>query len=251
MANDAGWPSEPTGTHQAQRGTVVEIITSCAPASGAYLEDWKSAAAGPYSIALADVLETLVEGWLLGDLESMATEIKPKDIGAVGYPMAMAVLAGSELLGALVSDITKSKRIGNYWTRYMAKVDRKYGDLGEIATDLFRNGIAHSYLSRPGVAIVRGDRRWHLRRSRLGVTLECVQLYEDFCRSYTEHAKPFILEHARKAQGRLDRLIEHDHLKARLVANLSSERWPVADAETDLTFAALIQATPIHLRGPS
>jgi hypothetical protein len=50
------------------------------------------------------ILEVLIEGYLLGDLESMATEITPKEVGAVGYPMAMAGLAGSELLGALTSD---------------------------------------------------------------------------------------------------------------------------------------------------
>ena len=47
---------------------------------------------------VASVLENLVEGYLFGDLESMATEIEPKEIGACGYPIVMAVLSGSELL---------------------------------------------------------------------------------------------------------------------------------------------------------
>jgi hypothetical protein len=107
-------------------------------------------------------MEILIEGYLFGDLESMATEIKPKPIGAVGYPIVMAVLAGSELLGALTSDGSAGNQIQHYLHTYMAKVNEKYGDVGEIADDLFRNGIAHSYLSRPGVLVVRGESEWHL-----------------------------------------------------------------------------------------
>jgi hypothetical protein len=33
---------------------------------------------GSPTIPVANVLESVIEGWLLGDLESMATEIKPK-----------------------------------------------------------------------------------------------------------------------------------------------------------------------------
>ena len=80
----------------------------------------------------------LVEGFLLGDLESMATEIKPRRSAQSATPWRWSVLAGSELLGALASD--KANRIEHYWTTYMAEVDRKYGDLGEIATELFRMG---------------------------------------------------------------------------------------------------------------
>lgn len=82
------------------------------------------------TIPIESALGQLIEGYLLGDLESMANEVTLKEIGAVGYPMVMAVLSGSELLTALATDEKKDNRIETYWTRYMAKVDVRYGDLG-------------------------------------------------------------------------------------------------------------------------
>jgi hypothetical protein len=128
MANSEAWLPEPAETNQTQAGTAIAITRSPA-ASGTCPDDFATAVAGPYTISLTDVLGTLVEGYLLGDLKSMATEIKPKEIGAVGYPMTMAVLTGSELLATLASDVAKANRIEHYWTTYMTKVDRKYGTL--------------------------------------------------------------------------------------------------------------------------
>jgi hypothetical protein len=67
-------------------------------------------------LPLAEFLETIVEGYIFGDLESMAAEeFNVKEVGALGYPMVMAVLAGSELLGNLDSD---AKAQGGYIERY-------------------------------------------------------------------------------------------------------------------------------------
>ena len=222
------------------------------PASGARPVGFVAPAAGPRTIALTNALEVVIEGYLLGDLESMATEIKPKEIGAVGYPMAMAVLAGSELLGALTSDVAKTNRIEHYWTTYMARVNEKYGDLAAIAAELFRNGIAHSYLSRPGVAVVRGGVEWHLQRHpSLGVVLDCVKLYRDFRRSYEDYAKRYILDNVTEAQGRLDKLTQHDHVKARRVEQLPPERWPPTGTATPPRLVGLTFATSAHLGSPS
>ena len=82
------------------------------------------------------------------------------------------------------------------------------------------------------------------------MTLECVQLYEDFRRSYADYAKRVIIDTAKEAQRRLDKLIQHDHVKARLVEDLPPDRWPATDMTTHPTFAGVIYATPIHLRDP-
>lgn len=120
---------------------------------------------GRPTIPVSSVLTNLVEGYLLGDLESMATEVQSKEMGACGYPMVMAVLSGSELLGAMTSDAAQADRIEAYWKTYMAKVDPLYGYLGKIASQLARNGIAHTYLSHLGVLVVRGHSRRHLTLS--------------------------------------------------------------------------------------
>jgi hypothetical protein len=178
----------------------------------------------------------------------MATEIKPKEAGAVGYPMTMALLAGSELLGALTSDVPDRRRIEHYWGNYLKLVNEKYGDLGAIAKELFRNGIAHSYLSRPGVLVIRGRPELHLQLSSQGLIVDCITLYEDFRQSYEIHARSAILEHRAAAQRRLNKLTEHDHLKIGLLERLPAERWSVSDAVVPSTFVGIDHATPLLLR---
>src|SRR6266851_4683170 len=91
----------------------VDALVITAPAASGMAA--RAGASGPIGVGLMEtdqgptidvenMLEHGIEGYLLGDLESMATEIQPKEIGACGYPMMMAVLSGSELLGALTSD---------------------------------------------------------------------------------------------------------------------------------------------------
>ena len=87
------------------------------------------------TVSVSNVLDRVVEGYLLGDLESMATEIRDKEVGAVGYPIVMAVLAGCELLGAMTNE-KKHNLITSYWKAFMGEVDERYAYLGEIATDL-------------------------------------------------------------------------------------------------------------------
>ena len=111
------------------------------------------------------VLENVVECYLFGDLDdSMKTEITLKQCGSVAYPMVMAVLSGSEMLGALSSDAKKTNRIATYWREYMARIKWRYSELAEIAAQACRHGIAHNYLSWPGVGVVRDQPHRHLRR---------------------------------------------------------------------------------------
>jgi hypothetical protein len=230
------------------------ISTFSAPASGVAPIVGASAAVavglatkpdGSPTIPITNVLDVIIEGYLLGDLESMATEIEPKEIGAVGYPMFMAVLSGSELLGALAGG--SGDRIENYWTSFMARVDPRYGYLGEIASRLARNGIAHSFLSHYGVLVLRGRPGRHLSLWGGEIVFDCIKLYEDFRYSYERHARAAILDDPAVAQRRVDALLEHDLVCARtLIGRLPPELFPeTLDSETP---TGLQLATPVHAR---
>lgn len=221
----------------------VTFVTGASAAVAVGLTETK----GGLTIPVGSMLALGIEGYLLGDLESMGTEIQPKEIGACGYPMMMAVLAGSELLAALTSDAAETNRIETYWTTFMAKVDPRYGYLGRIAKELARNGIAHSYLTRLGVQVVRGNPTRHLTRSTSGeLIFDCIELTDHFRESY-EQAHGYILDNVEAAQRRLDALFAHDGAKVRsMLAALPAEEFPMTPVMTGTHLA-----TPVHVRGDS
>jgi hypothetical protein len=244
----------------------VAVPVAAAPASGAALV---TGANGPAAIGVASapnvhltisierVLKIVIEGYLLGDLESMATEIEIKEFGAVGYPMVMTVLSGSELLGVLTSGVKQANGIATYFRTYMAQIDQRYGDVAEIAANACRHGIAHNYLSWPGVGVVRGASYRHLGLEGDEVIFDCLKLSEDFRRSYQDHARADILADLKAAQSRFDALTQHDRKKAqRLIAKLPSQRFPkrliVSGLTTPTTSPTVVQsiqlATPAHVR---
>ncbi len=201
---------------------------------------------GKLTIPVSSVLTNLIEGYLFGDLESMATEIQPKKMGACGYPMVMAVLSGSELLGAMTGGVAQNDRIETYWKTYMAKVNPLYGHLGKIASQLARNGIAHSYLTHLGVLVVRGDSRRHLTLSESEeVIFDCLELYKQFRVSYEARARPYILGHVGDVQRHLDDLVRDDRIKAQSLIG----RLPF-DAFRQTQPSGNELATPLHARPP-
>jgi hypothetical protein len=245
------------------RGTTAADLLSVLPGQAGSAGASSAAAVGltvpdgrAPTIMVTNMLQRVIEEYLLGDLQSMATEIKPKEVGAVGYPMVMNVLSGSELLGGLTSDVKQAKRIETYWAGYMSKIDVRYGDLGEIASELARNGIAHSYLTHLGVMVARGDSPRHLTLWNGEVIFDCLELYADFRQSYEEHSRPYILDHLADAQCRLDALIQYDQVKASsLIQKLPPERFqdPLAPVSAPATTASDVStggsfATPLHPR---
>lgn len=201
---------------------------------------------GKLTIPVASVLGNLVEGYLFGDLESIATEVQTKEVGACGYPMVMAVLSGSELLGAMTSDGSPDNRIEQYWQDYLAKVDPLYGYLGKIASQLARNGIAHTYLTHLGVLVLRGEPRRHLTLSESEeVIFDCLELDKHFRQSYEAYARPYILDHLEDAQRRIDELVQYDGIKARSLI----DQLPFAQFRQTLPSGNEL-ATPLHVRPP-
>lgn len=201
---------------------------------------------GKPTIPVSSVLTNLIEGYLFGDLESMATEIQPKEWGACSYPVVMAVLSGSELLGAMTGDVAQNDRIEMYWKTYMAKVNPLYGHLGKIASQLARNGIAHTYLTHLGVLVVRGDSRRHLTLSKSEeVIFDCLELDKQFRVSYEAHTRPYILSHIGDVQRRVDELVRYDRIKAQsLIDQLPFDQFlQTLPSGNEL-------ATPLHVRPP-
>ena len=110
--------------------------------------------AGAEALSLDGFLERVIEGYLLGDLRAMTTEIKPKEGGELGdacFPTVMAVLAGSELVG----DVANGGHGGveYYWTRFMKEIDPRYRQLAPVARVLLRNGLMRSYLPKQVLGI--------------------------------------------------------------------------------------------------
>lgn len=225
-------------TAAAASGMVASVGASGAPSVG------MTRAEGTPTISVSSVLSNLVEGYLFGDLASMATEVQPKEMGACGYPIVMAVLSGCELLGAITSDVTQENRIDTYWKTYMAKVDPLYAYLGKIASQLARNGIAHTYLAHLGVLVLRGNPRRHLTLSEgEEVIFDCLELYAHFRQSYEAHARPYILDTPQDAQRRIDQLVRYDTIKAKsLIGALPFDRFrQTMSGGNEL-------ATPLHVR---
>ena len=159
-------------------------------------------------LLLDDCLGTIVEEYLFGDLDSMtALEIKP--VGAVCYPIMMAVLAGSELLGVLTGK--GGSGVAHYWEEFMSRVEPTYGQLGELADVLLRNGLMHAYVTKPGVGIRRDDPDAHLTTDASGLhVFNCDVLAEHFKTSYRDHARAAIYADRARAQQRLDdRVMAH------------------------------------------
>ncbi len=205
-----------------------------------------SNATGKLTIPVASVLGNLVEGYLFGDLDSIADEVQTKEVGACCYPMVMAVLSGSELLGAMTSYASPDNRIEQYWQNYMAKVNPLYGYLGKIASQLARNGIAHTYLTHLGVFVLRGNPRRHLTLSESEeVIFDCLELDKHFRESYQEYARPYILDHLEDAQRRIDELVQYDRIKAQSLI----DQLPFAQFRQTLPSGNEL-ATPLHVRPP-
>jgi hypothetical protein len=180
----------------------------------------------PETPAVEDVLNLVVEDYMLGDLDSMRDHIPAKASGAVCYPMLLAVLAGSELLGELTSD--RGDPLEHYWTEFMAKIDAKYASAAAIAKDLCRNGLAHVYLTKPGIGVVRGEPSRHLRReSESLLILDCLVLHEHFRQSYERHAGPAIRSSPKEPQRRLEKLMAHDHAKSKSLMSRLPEQFPI------------------------
>lgn len=160
----------------------------------------------PTGLSLDVVLHSVVEEYILADLKSMTDEITWKWSGAVCYPMLMAVLAGTELLGTLTGG-TATEAVDRYWTEFMSRIKPLYGQLGAVAEDILRNGLMHNYFTKLGVGIVRSIPDIHLTCDETGqILLDCCVLAADFRDSYVMHARDHIRANPEVAQKGVNRI---------------------------------------------
>jgi hypothetical protein len=151
-------------------------------------------------------LEQFVDGYLFSDLASMAPIglLPGKDKGAVGYPMVATTCAGMELLGALLAEKTFRPDQGHahfvrYWNKVIGTVRPEYltiGGLPELTYKLVRHGLAHNFMTSPGILVTKREprsRHLEVNRAAQSLTIDCLHLLEDFRRSYHEIVKPIAL----------------------------------------------------------
>lgn len=137
-------------------------------------------------------LKKNIEGYLFSDLRSIVgtpPQTGHQDAG-VGYPLVMTAFAGIELLGALLSERrfnTSNGRIyfQNYWTEYLYPSVIDSVAIADALYQLARHGIAHTYLVKGSLGIVRRQPTIHLKHLDGGlVYIDAVQLAEDLIQSY-------------------------------------------------------------------
>ncbi len=154
-------------------------------------------------MAIDDFLKRFVEGYLLHDLESMSKITLPagQNDGAAGYPIIATVLAGMELLGNILMPNTddfdpKNKSNDyflNYWDNYFARQYPQYTGLGRVFRQLARNGIAHTFVAKPGIFVEKGTyRQTSIDTTRQEIYIDCNVFYKEFEDSYIRLAKPII-----------------------------------------------------------
>ena len=149
-----------------------------------------------------------IEGYLFHDLAAMAkVEARPPPdrYGDLSYPIVQTCLAGIELLGGLLNTepFKGWKRsehyFCSYWSDYMSQVDRAYGKALPSPKQIYalaRNGVAHQFLTKPGIDVVkRRDRAGHLTvdsAAEWTITVDCLLLAEDLQDSYLRFVRPLI-----------------------------------------------------------
>ena len=223
----------------------LSISTPSLAASGASLTD-PAVAAG---FQLQQYLDKYIDGYLFHDLESIANNISPNlHPGAAAYPMILTTFAGMELLGALLRPTLKDKfndddgikYFGHYWKYYLSKSNPEYKRYGEIARTLVRNGLAHLFMTKPNIGIVKSNPQLHLKKLDGHLIIDAVRLYEDFRKSYEDYAKPVILDGkagTQLASNRLSQImaqytVESDKTLQKLMKEIEDDPYPYMGTTT-------------------
>lgn len=154
-------------------------------------------------MVIDDFLKQFVEGYLFHDLESMSKITLPigQNDGAAGYPMVATTLAGIELLGGLLMPNTdpfdpqnkSNDYFLNYWNNYLSKKHPHYTGLGRLFRQLMRNGIAHTFVAKPGIFVEKGsNRQMSIDTTRQEIYIDCNVFFKEFEDSYIKLVKPII-----------------------------------------------------------
>lgn len=141
---------------------------------------------------LATFLKHNVEGYLFNDLRALQGPPPPPGTQDPGlcYPLLMTSFAGIELLGALLCEEPFRRDAGNiyfrgYWIKYLYPLLPESEETACTLYQLVRHGIAHAYVLKGPIGVVRRQPAFHLKRDVSGLFyVDAVQLAEDFMKSY-------------------------------------------------------------------
>jgi len=154
-------------------------------------------------MTIDDFLKRFVEGYLFHDLENMAKITLPQgqNDGAAGYPIVATTLAGMELLGNLlmpnISPFDPKNKSNdyflNYWDHYFSKQNPAYTGLGRLFRQLIRNGIAHTFVAKPGIFVEKNtNRQMSLDLSRQEIYIDYNVFSKEFEDSYWKLVRPIV-----------------------------------------------------------
>lgn len=136
-------------------------------------------------------LQHNVEGNLFRDLREMQRV-------PIAYPLLMTTFAGIELLGALLS-VSRFKTgrgaiyFSSYWKTHLYPRLKNTEAIGNVFYQLVRHGIAHHFVLKGPMAVVRSEPTVHLTQDCDGNRLvDAVQLATDFMDSFTARVKPLV-----------------------------------------------------------
>lgn len=154
---------------------------------------------------ISEFLERIIDGYLFPDLQNMAG-CKLEDGqtgGGVGYPMLATCASGMELLGGLLDprdykdSVSRSREyFEHYWNKYLVRVRQEYSLYAKLFWTLVRNGVAHTYMAKAAIIVIKDAGSLHLYLSSpdAGQTktfiIDCLAFYEDFRTSYEKLVRP-------------------------------------------------------------
>jgi hypothetical protein len=174
-----------------------------------------------------------VEGYLLGDLETLKAARPPagRTDGAAGYPLLASAFAGIELLGGLGSPTKFNRSDGatyfeRFWRGCLYPNHALRGNAGPVLYQLARHGLAHAFVVKGDLLVVKGAPGWHLVRTSSGaVSIDAVELADDLKEAYWKRFKPLLSQsgavNRTTIAAQLDEMERQYHAQASpLLANL-------------------------------
>lgn len=148
-------------------------------------------------INLKDYLEKYIEGYLIGDLETLTHKVGARERFNCSFVIVLTICAGIEFLGFLLNPKDEESRGRNrssfcyYWKNYL---DDKYEKAikGGDAYNLIRNGLAHCFMVKHRIGTIRLRPNEHLKiglkDNQNILKIDADTFFEDFKKSY-EKAK--------------------------------------------------------------
>ncbi len=153
---------------------------------------------------LDEFLSHHVENYLFYDIGFMERDDEMG--GGVGYPMLMTCCAGIEFLGALRSRSRfQARGLGyQYFREYWGAClypNPPFNAFDVQVYQLIRHGIAHSFVTKGHIGVVRKQPHLHFKQGANNLLLvDAVQLGRDLKASYLAAIKPILTDPARSAE---------------------------------------------------